>query len=564
MTLCQALYVLRPFLNFMQQHRRWVWLGGGLTLSTFLAGLGLLGTSGGFLAGTALAGVSAVTAQAFNYYLPAVGVRFFALFRTFSRWGDRVVTHEATFRLIGELRVWLYRHLAARSPLQLGEFHGADLLNRLTRDIDALDNLYQRLILPLLAGLACLLILAGVLAQQSGQLLWPWLGLLLTAFIALPALAWRMGLALTPRLALAHATLRRHLLDAVDGLEDLALHAPAWQAQRTKILSADSARIQDQLRQQRATASLRALLVFVIGLTVWGALGLIATLPVESALAGPWIAVVVMLFLGVLEVIQALPQAWLDLPGTAASAQRLQQIAQTPADPAFVEQGPSPVGHDLVLTNSQFAYDPAQPILQGIDLHLRAGEHVALLGPSGGGKTTLMHLITRLIDPQVGTITLGGIPLPQIDEPTLRQHIACCPQDIWVFNATVADNLRLADPHASDEQLWQMLDLVGLGNKVRDWPQGLQTWIEEQGASLSGGERRRLGLARTLLRDAAIILLDEPTEGLDPASEHALIAAIRTYLHCKTLVWVTHRRAGVAGFDRILRLEAGRIQNLEE
>lgn len=552
-----SLAVLRPFLRQMWPHRRWLLAGGLLTLATLLAGLGLLGTSGGFLAGTAVAGLSVATAQTFNYYLPAVGVRFFALFRTISRWCERVVTHEATFRLIGALRVWLYRHLAGLSPLQLGAFHGADLLNRLTRDIDALDNLYQRLILPVLAALACLLILGGVLATQATVLLWPWLFLVVLALIVLPLLAWQAGAKLTPRLVESQATLRRDLLDAVDGLEDLALHAPAWARQRQQVLAHDAARVADQLRQQRVAATLRAVLLFAVGLCVWAAIGLIATLPAQAALAGPWIAVVVMLFLGTLEVIQQLPQAWLDLPGTVASARRLQQIAHTTPDPAFVNSGQQPASLDLCVENLHFAHDPAQPVLQGINLRIAAGEHVALLGPSGCGKTTLMHLIARLIDADRGEIRLGDVPLTALDETTLRSRIACCPQDIWVFTAPLADNLRLADPQASDAQLWQALDLVGLGEKVRTWPAGLQTWIEEQGVSLSGGERRRLGLARTLLRQAPIVLLDEPTEGLDPASETALIAAIRAHLCGKTLLWVTHRAAGVAGFDRVLVMENG-------
>lgn len=553
------LATLLPFLRLMLPHWRWILLGGLLTLASFIAGLGLLGTSGGFLAATALAGTSAVTAQTFNYYLPAASVRFFAMFRTVSRWCERVVTHEATFRLIGGLRVWLYRHLANLSPLQLGSFHGADLLNRLTRDIDALDNLYQRLILPALTAWVCLLILGGVLAAQASILLWPWLILVILALIVLPRMAWQAGAGLTPRLVQSQATLRRDLLDAVDGLEDLALHAPAWNSQRRQVLIHDTARVADQLRQQRIAATLRAILLFAVGLLVWSVIGLIALLPVQTMPSGIWIAVLVMLCLGVLEVIQQLPQAWLDLPGTVASASRLLHIAHTPPAPAFVAQGPQPRGSALTLEQLHFAHDPAQPVLQGISLRIEAGEHVALLGPSGCGKTTLMHLIARLIDPDQGRIRLGDVPVTALDEPTLRRHIACCPQDIWLFTASLADNLRLADPHASGGQLWQMLDLVGLGDKVRGWPAGLQTWIEEQGTSLSGGERRRLGLARTLLRHAPIVLLDEPTEGLDPASETALVDAIRTHLRGKTLIWVTHRAAGIAGFDRILEMEEGRL-----
>jgi ATP-binding cassette subfamily C protein CydC len=213
------------------------------------------------------------------------------------------------------------------------------------------------------------------------------------------------------------------------------------------------------------------------------------------------------------------------------------------------------------LSHVGFAYDPAFPILQDVSLTIRQGQHLALIGPSGGGKTTLMQLIARLSDPQTGRILLGGVDLRELSETTLRSHIACAPQEGWLFTAPLADNLRLARPDASDEELWQVLKTVGLDEIVTGWPDGLQTWIEEGGASLSGGQRRRLALARALLAQAPVTLLDEPTEGLDPVSETALIARIRQVLAGRTLIWVTHRTNTIAAFDRVLRIEQGGLRD---
>jgi ATP-binding cassette, subfamily C, bacterial CydC len=542
---------MKPFLLLMNRQARWLWLGLLMSLICLIASMSLFGLSGGFLAATALAGVSVASAQAFNFFLPAAGVRFFAIARTATRWAERVLTHEATFRIIGEIRVWLYARLIRLSPRQLQAYHGGDLLNRLTQDIDALNNLYQRLLLPSIAGLISFALLGLVLMLRQATLFWPWLLLLLASFLILPWLAWQMGKQPAQAQVLAISRVRRDLLDAIDGLEDFSLHQPAWQQQRATIIEQDAARIALQMRLQRLGAALRALQFLAVGLAAWAVLGMAASEPT------PWLAALVLLTLGSLEAVQALPQAWLELPGTVASAARLSALSEQTPDPAFVTSGPTPTTFPMHLQAVSFAYDPLLPILQDATLVIPQGCHLALVGPSGGGKTTLMQLIARLIDPQAGRITLGGLDLRELDESTLRSHIACAPQEGWMFTAPLADNLRLARPDACEDELWQVLDVVGLKTMVETWPDGLQTWIEEGGASLSGGQRRRLGLARALLAHAPITLLDEPTEGLDPASEIALIARIRQQLAGRTLIWVSHRSHGNRAFDQIWRIENG-------
>lgn len=545
---------MKPFLLLLNRQARWLWLGLLMALVCLIAGMGLLGLAGGFLAATAIAGLSLTSAQAFNFFLPAAGVRFFAISRTITRWAERVLTHEATFRVIGEIRVWLYARLIRLSPRQLQAYHGGDLLSRLTQDIDALNNVYQRLLLPTIAGLISFALLGWVLIWRQTGLLWPWLILLLTSFLILPWLAWRLGQQPARAQVKAQARVRRELLDAVDGLEDFSLHAPAWQQQRAVIIEQDAARIALQLRLQRLGSALRALQFLAVGLAAWAVLGMAASSPT------PWLAALVLLMLGSLEAVQALPQAWLELPGTIASAARLNALSEQEPEPAFVTQGAQPANKQIVLQEVCFAYDPLQPILQRVSLTLAEGEHLALIGASGGGKTTLIQLITRLIDPQAGHITLGGVDLCELDEDTLRAHIACAPQEGWMFTAPLAENLRLAQAQASDDALWHALDVVGLKELVASWPDGLQTWIEEGGASLSGGQRRRLGLARALLANAPITLLDEPTEGLDPASEIALIERLRRELAGRTLIWVTHRHYGLTQFDQVWRIENGDLR----
>jgi len=543
---------MMPFLKLLNRQALWLWLGLLMGLVCLIAGMGLLGLSGGFLAATAIAGMSAATAQAFNFFLPAAGVRFFAMTRTVTRWAERVLTHEATFRVMGDIRVWLYARLVRLSPKQLMAYHGGDLLNRLTTDIDALNNLYQRLLLPLVAGVISYALLGFVLIQRNPALFWPWLALVLASFALMPWLAWQLGRTLAPKLVTRQTALRRELLDAVDGLEDFSLHQPAWQSQRAVIIATDHERLATQLRIQRLGSLLRAVQGFAVGLAAWAVLAIAASEPTY------WLAVLVLLVLGAQDAVQALPQAWLELPGTLASSRRLQALADQDPQPAFVAQDAASLADCAIeLTNVRFAHDPTFPILQDVCLTIQQGQHLALVGPSGGGKTTLMQLIARLIDPQAGRILLGGVDLRELSEPTLRKHIACAPQEGWLFTAPLAENLRLARPQASDEELWQVLEVVGLKEVVTNWPDGLKTWIEEGGASLSGGQRRRLALARALLAQAPITLLDEPSEGLDPMSEIALIQRIRSELASRTLIWVTHRTRGIAAFDRVLRIDGG-------
>jgi ATP-binding cassette, subfamily C, bacterial CydC len=318
---------LAPFVRMFRDARGWMLIGLLLTFTSLLAGLGLLGVSGAFLTATAIAGLTPATAIAFNFFHPAATIRFLAIARTASRWGERVVTHEATFRLLATIRVWLYRRIAPLSPAQLGRYHGGDLLTRLTRDVDALDNLYQRLLLPALAAFLVLFALAALVATQNLVLVWPVALLMLAGLMLFPWLAWQRGRGLAPSLVAQRAQLRNHLLDSVDGCEDFSLHAPAWEAQRGATLRTAARWIDDQVVLQRRGAQLRALTVLAVSLAAWGALGLGASLPETLTLSGPWIAAIVLLLLGTAEALQALPAAWLELPGTVAAAQRLRALS---------------------------------------------------------------------------------------------------------------------------------------------------------------------------------------------------------------------------------------------
>lgn len=553
-----ALYrVFTPYLKLMKPHLGWLLVGALLTLTTLIAGLGLLALSGGFLTATAIAGLSAATAQNFNFFQPAAGVRFFAMLRTGSRWGERVTTHEATFRILAALRVWLFEHLAPLSPQQLQRHHSGELLNRLTRDIDALDNLYLRLLLPVGAAILLLGFMAIWLGGYQISLLYPIVGLAIIGLAILPRAAWLTGRRIAPQLQQQRQHLRVTLLELVDGLEELSLTPKQWQRYWQQAVDQSEQWLTLQWQLEWRAGLLRALMGMSSGLAMWVAIGLMADGPLE----GPWVAAIALLLLGTGEMLQGLPMAWQQLPGTAAAAQGLTQLAAQVPLIQFpsTEQAQQPKDASLKLHQLTFTHSSGVSLLSGINLDLPAGSHCLIQGPSGGGKSTLCDLLTRRLDYAQGDITVGGVSLSALDEHTLRQTIAYTPQSPYLFTHTLAENLRLASPNSSDEQLWQILETVGLSDAVRQWPDGLNTWIDEAGSSLSGGQRHRLGIARALLVEAPITILDEPSEGLDIEGERALIQTLTAQLKGRTLIWVSHRETGLSYFSHRALLKDGQL-----
>lgn len=554
---------LNPYLALFRPYRLWLASGVALAVATLSGSLGLLGLSGGFLTATGLAGLVPATAGLYNVVIPAGAIRLFALVRTAGRWSERVINHEATFRLLGQLRVGLYRRFSRLSPRQLGLWHGAEVLNRLTRDVDLLDNLFIRMLAPIGAATVVLGGLTALTWMVAPSAALPVALLAAVGLVVVPGAVYLAGRVLSPRLVARNEALRRALLDLVEGLEDSILHRPSWKAQSRAVLEEDARRLDDQVAIQRRGSAARAALTATIGFAAWGAMALIATLPSGRGPDGPWFVALTLLVLGTGEALLGLPAAWLELPGTAGAARRLSDLADQKPDPAFPEPaGPPPPSTDLRLEAVTFAYDRDEPVLAGATAVWPTGTHVALVGPSGGGKTTLVRLLTRLEDPSSGVVRLGGKELQAWDEPALRAAVSCATQDPWAFTATLADNLRLAAPEADDEELRRVLKLVGLAAQVDAWPEGLQTWIEEGGHSLSGGQRRRLAIARALLRRAPVTILDEPTEGLEAEAARALVEAVRQELQGRTLIWVTHRPQGLETFPEVWRLTRGTLVRL--
>ncbi|TCH97118.1 thiol reductant ABC exporter subunit CydC [Roseococcus sp. SYP-B2431] len=512
-----------------------------------LSGVALLALAGqGVAAGLAAGGIFGLAAL--------VWVRPLVLLRPLLRWGERMTSHAAAFHALADTRVWFFRRLAERMPGGIGMRGSGDLLGRVIGDVDALDRLYLGGVLPAGAGLAVLLAIVALLAGE------PWLMLLvclpLAFALVLPLLLAPAAARAAQRAAERRGGLRAAVVDPLAGLEDtLAANAEARAMDRLD--GADRA----LMRGQRSLAKRSA----------WAgaAGGLLAQLAILAALgwglAGGTEAagmVVLALFLSVAaaEALGLMPRAGAALASAGAGARRLFEAADTPA-PVAEPSHPAamPSSSELVLKDIRFGWRPGAPVLDRLDLTLGEGERVAILGPSGAGKSTLSALLTKLAAPEAGTIRLGGTDIAGLPAADIRSRIVVLSQQARLFDDTIAANLRLAAPGAPDAALWRALAKAGIADHVRGLPEGLETRCGEGGTRFSGGEARRIALARALLPPAGILILDEPTTGLDAAAERAFLATLATACEGRSLLLVTHRLTGAEPLDRVLRLAGGRL-----
>jgi ATP-binding cassette, subfamily C, bacterial CydC len=553
------------FLRLSARRLSWLAAGYGAMLAAALAGVALLSLSGWFVTATALAAASAVTIDVLR---PSAGIRFLAVFRTAARYGERLLTHEATLRLLADLRSWLFARALPLDAAQLGRMSGGDMLSRITADIDALDNLYLRVAAPSLVALAVMALAALLLWPVDFRIALLAVAGMVLAGVAVPALSGRLGARIGRETVSLSADLRGRLVRDLQGLTELRVFGVTGRAAAAIDDSAE-ALARRQTAMGRLSGLSSALSTGLSGMTHVGALaigaGLVAGMgqfgQEGSALPAPVLAAVLLGLLAVFEAVAPLPLAYLHLGRTRAAARRLREITGlVPAvtDPAV--PSPAPAGCDLVLRGVSFRYGNDHPfVLREVELDLPAGRRVAIVGGSGSGKTTLARLLLRLWDPSGGEITMGGIDLRRIRQAELHARIGYLSQNDPLFNATIADNLRLGRPDATPEELWSVLEAVRLDAFVEELPDGLDTFVGEAGLLVSGGQARRLALARIMLKGAPILLLDEPTEGLDAATEAEVWQALERFMEGRTVLLITHRDAGPGAMDEIRRLDSGRL-----
>lgn len=530
-----------------------------LLWTTMLAGTALLGLSGGFLTAAALAGAAGL-GSGFNFFSPSAGIRGLTMARIASRYFEKLVGHDVTLRIARDLRVWFFRRALPLAPARLAGVRTGELLARLMSDIGEVDGLLVRAIGPLLAlgGISLVgVIAAGIIYPPAAVLL----GVLaLVIGVGVPWLTVRGAGDQERDRALHRAQLRTQSFEGLEGAADLtALQAREHWNLRV-LVAAKQLKSRDRRRRWRliggnalhgvcAAAGLVAM--------VWVALRGFERGAIDAALA----AGLVFLTVALLELWAAIGLAWQSWLSGRVAAVRLEQIVDQPAGVAE-PVNPVPVPTEpatLSVEHVAFRW-PGQEraLLDGLQLQLRPGDRIAIQGDSGCGKTTLSSLLLRLWDPDAGYVRYGGVDIRQFAQADWHRQVAWLPQNAPVFAGSVADNLRLGDPQATDAQLWQVLADV----RLQGWAEqigGLQAWVGENGATMSAGQARRLALARALLRGSPILLLDEPTEGLDVDTAHALLHDMVAALGSRSLVMITHDVLPEGIVHRSYRLRDGQL-----
>ncbi|HAT1646801.1 TPA: cysteine/glutathione ABC transporter ATP-binding protein/permease CydC [Raoultella planticola] len=550
---------MRALLPYLALYKRHIWLltlGVVLAIVTLLASIGLLTLSGWFLSASAVVGVAGI--YSFNYMLPAAGVRGAAIIRTAGRYFERLVSHDATFRVLQHLRVFTFSKLLPLSPAGLARFRQGELLNRVVADVDTLDHLYLRVISPLIGALVVIVVVTAGLSILDVTLALTLGGIMLVTLLVLPPLFYRAGKPAGESITQMRGQYRQQLTAWLQGQAELMLFS-ASDLYR-KQLEKTEQRWQDaQRRQAELTALSQALMLLIGGVAVVAMLWLTSAGVGGNSQPGALIALFVFCALAAFEALAPVTGAFQHLGQVIASARRITQITGQQPEVTFTTGDGQTFGQvSLTLNQITFSY-PQQPspALENISLQVGAGEHIAILGRTGCGKSTLLQLLTRAWDPADGEILLNDQPLTRLNEATLRQAMSVVPQRVHLFSATLRDNLSLAAPDASDIQLMKALERVGLEKLLED--SGLNAWLGEGGRQLSGGELRRLAIARALLHDAPLMLLDEPTEGLDATTESQILDLLAEVMREKTVLMVTHRLRGLARFNRIIVMDNGKI-----
>lgn len=546
--------------KFAQPYKSWIILATLLGVATVASGVGLMSTSA-YLISMAARHPSIAALD-----VAIVGVRFFGLARGITRYLERLVTHHVTFRLLTRLRVWTYQHLEPLAPARLfhsthsqnSGYHSGDLLTRLVSDIDTLKDFFARVLAPPLVALLVGLSMWFWLGAFDPQIALVFSGLYLLSATILPLISTLLSQSASQQVTRARASLNTNLIESLQGLADTLIFGQAAnQAHQTNLISQSALSAQQRITHLNGLQE--ALSTFMMNATAWVVLLMAIPLIRNGQFNGIFLALLVLAILASFEAALPLSAAFQQLGSSLTSARRLFELLD--AQPAVLDPAPGTSPSSLVkedqytitINHLSFRYAPDKSnVITDLNLELPAHQCTALLGPSGSGKTTLAHLLLRFWDYSDGQILLNGRDLCSYPQNHIRQLIAVVAQDTHLFNTSIRQNLLLANPDASEDEMIKAAQQAHIHDFILTLPRAYDTVIGEQGLNLSGGQRQRLAIARAMLKNAPILILDEPTANLDPATADAVMSTLQTLMAGRTTLLISHREGDISVADHII------------
>ncbi len=545
-----ALSDLRRLLALAAAPRARAAVALGLGAVTILFGVGLMAAAGYLIAR------ASERPAVLSLTVAIVAVRFFGIARPLARYGERLASHAVALRTLGRVRVRVWERLEPLAPVQLAPYRDGDLLARMAADVDALQDLHLRGVGPPLVALA-----AGALTVAVAAAVLPAAGLVLAgglvaAAVLAPAVTVGTASRATRRQAAARGEAAAELVELLTAAPELVATG-AGDAALARLQRADRALTRRVRRAAFAGGAGDAVGLLVTGATVAGVLAVATQAAARGTLDPVLVAMLGLLTLAAFEGVAALPAAARDLSVALGAGRRVLELTDRvpavtdPPDPVTPPRWPFAIALEDVTARYPGAADPA---LRAVRLRLEPGRRVALVGPSGAGKTTVVNLLLRFLDPEHGRVTFGGIDARRLRQDDVRRMIAVAGQDAHLLAATIRDNVRCGVPDASDQEIRAALRRARIWDWVASLPAGWDTVVGECGAALSGGQRQRIVLARALLVDAPLLVLDEPTAHLDAATALALVSDVLQAAGDRSVLLVTHRPEGLELVDEIVAL----------